>query len=176
MSLSLFHYIQLTLDLLIFFQCPVLPYAPGFLPSAWVATGSSATPFLLTMPSLAFLTISFLLFSPSVSLSKTKSHFCWWSADFVSDLKVEDRVKCPFDYLDLHPKCTLHSYCGLAVPHGGIVRALAPAESGSGRCLCCDVSDGGSYLPARKESVAVHPLHPTKGDNICILVSYINQP
>lgn len=65
---------------------------------------------------------------------------------------------------------------GLLSPIGALVRALAPAESGSGRCLCCDVSDGGSYLPARKESVAVHPLHPTKGDNICILVSYINQP
>lgn len=52
MSLSLFHYVQLRLDLIIFFQSPLLHSSAGFWPAAWVAMDSSAPCFLLLMPSL----------------------------------------------------------------------------------------------------------------------------
>lgn len=52
MSLSLFHYIQLRLDPVIFFQSLLLPFTAGFWPAVWVAVDSSATPFLLLLPSL----------------------------------------------------------------------------------------------------------------------------
>lgn len=73
MSLSLFHYVQLCLDLVIFFQTLFLPSTAGFWPAAWVATDRSTTPFLLLMPSLCpvlFFPVSFLFPFPSVGLSK----------------------------------------------------------------------------------------------------------